>query len=174
MIEAIRKRSPGAFALYDKGEVQRQVGKYTLIERSFQLYTSNQDLVRRARLVLRNPSTDNILMLDDKSLWAFIAGVFDTDGDFNHANGKITAARIYPTKSRHELAVLLYALRRLGLYGRIHGLDKSIPEIQITGADITRFIKGVKDFSAKVAREDPDSLVLEHKGIRSHREEERK
>src|SRR3984957_534926 len=174
VIGAIQSKSPGMFALYDKGERPRKLGKYMLVERSFQLYTSNRDIVRRTRLLLRSPSTDNILMLDDRALWSFLAGVFDTDGDFNHSSGKITAARLYPTKSNHELAVLLYSLRRLGVYGRIHGSHKSIPEIQITGADISRFISGIKEFSAKVARESPDSLILEHKGVRSlHRGRER-
>jgi replicative DNA helicase Mcm len=167
VIEAVRNRLPDVFSLYDKGEKERSLGKYLVVERSFQLYTNNRDFLRRTRLLLTGPSTDNILMLDDSALWSFIAGVFDTDGDFNHVREKITAARLYPTDSKHELAVLLYALRRLGVYARIHGLHKSIPQIQITDGDITRFIAGIKEFSVKVARERPESLIIAHKGDRS-------
>ncbi len=169
VIQAVQRNLPDTFAFYDKGERPREIGRYKLIERSVQLYTANRDFVRRTHLLLRSPSTDNTLMLDDSALWAFLAGVFDTDGDFNKSKGKITAARIYPTKSEHELAVLLYCLRRLGVYGRIHGMRDSIPVIQISGGDITRFIAGIKSFSVKVAREGPDSLLLDHKGIRSLR-----
>ncbi|MDG6925191.1 MAG: hypothetical protein JRN09_01425 [Nitrososphaerota archaeon] len=167
IIENVRGKAPGIFTLYDKGERTRQLGKYMLVERSFHLHTSDRDTVRLTRLVLRNPSTDNVLMLDDDSLWAFLAGVFDTDGDFDKSKGKIIAARMYPTDDRHELAVLLYALRRLGVYGRIHGTYKKLPIIEITGADMSRFISGIRGHSAKVSRERPDSLDLDHKGVRS-------
>jgi intein/homing endonuclease len=153
VIQNIQKRLPLVFSLYDKGERLRTLGKYVLVSRMFHLHTTDKKLLKRTRFLLRNPSIDNILLLADKPLWAFFAGVFDTDGDFNHVHGRVVAARIYPTTSAHELRLLLYALRRLGIYGRIHRTRKGFPVIQITGQDISRFAEGIRAFSAKVERE---------------------
>jgi MoxR-like ATPase len=105
-------------------------------------------------------------MLDDEALWSFFAGVFDTDGDLNRVNGQVVVARIYPTKDEHALATLLYALRRLGVYARVRGKHASIPTIQITGGDITRFARGIGDYSVKLRRE-REEVVVKHKGSRS-------
>jgi replicative DNA helicase Mcm len=166
IVSEIVRRMPGTFALYDKGERVRTLGKYQLVSRMFQLYTSDRDFLRKTQLLLRSPSIDNVLMLGERALWAFLAGIFDTDGDLNHANGKVVAARIHPTSDEHELSILLYALRRLGVYARIHGKRSSIPTIQMTGADITRFLRGIADFSVKLRRE-PEEVVIYHKGKHS-------
>jgi hypothetical protein len=102
------------------------------------------------------------MLLSDKSLWAFLAGVFDTDGDFNHVHGKVVAARMYPSRSQHELAVLLYALRRLGVYAKLRKTRKGFPLIHITGSDVTRFAEGIKSHSIKTKREGP--IKIDHKG----------
>ncbi len=161
VINNIQKKLPGTFALYDKGDRECMLGKYALISRMFRLWTSDKAFLRKTRFLIRNPSIDNILLLSDKALWSFIAGVFDTDGDFNHVNGKIVAARLYPTTSEHELRVLLYALRRLGVYARIHKTRKGFPLIHINGQDITRFAQGIKNHSTKVQRE--SNLEIHHK-----------
>ena len=166
VVNAIVGRMPSTFAVYDKGDRTRQVGRYLLVSRMLQLFTTERGFVRKTRLLLRSPSVDNLLMLKERCLWAFFAGVFDTDGDVNHSKGRVVSLRIYPTKDGHELAVLLYALRRLGVYGRIHGRHSSIPVIQITGADISRFAIGIGPYSVKLRRE-PEEIVILHKGSRS-------
>src|SRR4029078_6291876 len=148
--------------LYDKGDRIRTLGKYVLVSRMFHLWTADKQLLRKTRFLIKNQSIDNILLLSDKSLWSFLAGIFDTDGDFNHVHEKVVAARIYPSTSQHELAVILYALRRLGVYARIRKTRKGFPLIQITGADITHFYEGIKLISTKTKREGP--LNIEHKG----------
>ena len=153
IIGAIKQNMPSTFSTYYAGPRTRTLGKYQLVSDQFYLYSGSKELFIKSNLLLKNPSTDNLLMLSDKALWAFLAGVFDTDGDLNHFKDKIIAARIYPTKSEHELAVLLYALRRFGIYARIHGIQKSIPIIQITGEDIAKFVGGIKDYSMKIKRE---------------------
>lgn len=154
---------PQTFSVYAHEDRERTLGKYVLVERQTYLYSGNKELFQKCNMILRNPSTDNILMLDDDSLWAFLAGVFDTDGDLNHFNGSIIAARIYPTRKKHELAVLLYALRRLGIYAKIRGERNSIPTIQMTGEDITKFVMGIKSYSAKISRE--KNFDIKHKKV---------
>ncbi|MEM4391369.1 MAG: hypothetical protein QXG67_01095, partial [Candidatus Nitrosotenuis sp.] len=105
IIENIRKNTD-VFALYDKGDRQRTLGKYVLVSRMYHLHTTDKSLLKKTGFLIKNPSIDNILLLDDHALWAFLAGVFDTDGDFNHVHGKIVAARMYPSVSEHELAVM--------------------------------------------------------------------
>ncbi len=146
------------FSLYDKKDRTREIeghsGKsYVLVSRMYQMWTSNDTFVERVHFFLRHPSIDNILMLNDTALSAFIAGVFDTDGDFNRNGDKIIAMRMYPTKSLHELKVLLYALRRLGVRARIHDVHGRIPIIQVTGSDITLLTELIRPHSAKVNRE---------------------
>jgi DNA replicative helicase MCM subunit Mcm2 (Cdc46/Mcm family) len=167
VIQAIQNRAPSIFALYDKGDRIRALGRYMLMSRMYQLYTTDMEMIRKTHFLLRNPSIDNVLMLRDKSLWSFFAGVFDTDGDLNHFKSKIIAARLYPTKSQHELMVLLYALRRLGIYARIQGSIRSLPVIRISGGDLTKFINGVRDLSVKIQRENSIDLNLNHKGRNS-------
>jgi MoxR-like ATPase len=128
----------------------------------FQLYTADKTLLKKTRFLIKDQSIDNIFMLSDKSLWAFLAGVFDTDGDFNHVHGKVVAARMYPSTSQHELAVMLYALRRLGIYAKLRKTRKGFPLIQITGSDITRFAEGINSHSIKTKREGP--IKIDHKG----------
>ena len=163
---AIIERAPMTFAVYDKGDRVRQVGRYMLVSRMMQLYTTEREFVRKTRLLLRSPSIDNILMLNERALWAFFAGVFDTDGDVDHSRGRVISLRLYPTKDEHELAVLLYALRRLGIFARIYGRHSSIPVIQISGGDISRFAQGIGSLSVKLRRE-PEEIVVRHKGDRS-------
>jgi len=153
IISNIQKKMPDVFSLYDKGDRVRTLGKYVLVSRMFHLYTSDKSLLKRTHFLLRNPSIDNILQLDDKPLWSFFAGIFDTDGDFNHVGGKVVAARMYPSTSTHELGLLLYALRRLGVYARIHHTRRGFPIIQVAGQDISRFVEGIRSHSAKVRRE---------------------
>ncbi len=157
VINNVMARS-AVFSLYDKKDRMRELkghdGKvYMLVSRMYQMWTSNEMFVERVNFFLKHPSIDNILMLNDRALSAFIAGVFDTDGDFNHVGGKIIAMRMYPTKSMHELRVILYALRRLGIYARIHDLRGKIPIIQVTGGDITLLIETIRPYSAKANRE---------------------
>ena len=166
VIDTILQRMPSTFAVYDKGDRVRQLGRYSLVSRMMQLYTTERDFVRKTRLLLRSPSIDHVLMLREPALWAFLAGVFDTDGDVNHSRGEVISLRLYPTKDEHELAVLLYALRRLGVYARIHGKRSSIPVIQISGGDITRFAQGIGQYSTRLRRE-PQEIVIRHKGRRS-------
>lgn len=166
VLNAITQRAPSVFSVYDKDERLRSHNGTFLISRMFYLYTTDSDIMRKTRIMLRNPSTDNILLLQDKSLWAFLAGVFDTDGNLNHFSGRIISARMYPTKSDHELEVLVYALRRLGIYCRIYGRMKSIPIIQICGSDLSRFIDGISQYSVKIKRE-KIPVNLELKGRRS-------
>jgi len=166
VVNTIVERMPSTFAVYDKGDRPRQLGRYMLISRMMQLYTTERDFVRKTQLLLRGPSIDNVLMLREDALWAFFAGVFDTDGDVNHSKGAVISLRFYPTKDEHELAVLLYALRRLGIYARIYGKRGSIPVVQISGGDISRFARGIGPYSVKLRRE-PEELVIQHKGRRS-------
>lgn len=163
VVQSIQKRLPGVFALYDKGDKIRMLGKYALVSRMYQLWTSDKDFMRQTRFLVKNPSIDNILLLPESSLWSFMAGVFDTDGDFNHVHGKVYAARMYPSTSDHELRVMLYALRRLGIYARIHRTRKGFPVVQITGSDLDHFIEGIRPHSAKVERE--GNLDIEYKKI---------
>lgn len=157
VIKNIMARS-SVFSPYDKKDRARELkGRdgevYMLVSRMYQMWTSNETFVERTNFFLRHPSIDNILMLNDKALAAFLAGVFDTDGDFDRVDGKITAMRMYPTKSMHELRVMLYALRRLGIYARIHSLRGRIPIMQVTGGDITLLTELIRPYSAKVNRE---------------------
>jgi len=166
VVSEINRRLPSTFAVYDKGDRVRQLGKYMLVSRMVHLYTSERSFVRKTRLLLRNPSTDKVLALNDRALWSFFAGVFDTDGDLNHVGGRVVAVRLYPARDAHEISVLLYGLRRLGIYARVRGLRSSIPIIQITGADISRFTFGISPYSVKLRRE-PEEIVIKHKGKRS-------
>ncbi len=152
VISNIQKNSD-VFSLYDKSNKVRMLGKYALVSRMYQLYTTDKAFLQKTRFLIKNPSTDNILLLPDKSLWAFLAGVFDTDGDFNHVNGKVIAARLYPSLSRHELGVMLYALRRFGIRAKIRTTRKGFPLVQITGRDVSRFAEGIKTYSIKAQRE---------------------
>ncbi len=168
VVEAIAGRMSSKFAVCGKGDRDSMLlvhgGKqHMLTSRMYQMYSTDKEILSRTLFLLKSPSTDNILMLKDESLWAFMAGVFDTDGGFNHAHGTITAARMYPTKSEHELKVMLYALRRLGIYARIHGKTQSMPIIQITGQDVSVLIDGIRSYSAKVRREADQKLVIRHK-----------
>jgi DNA replicative helicase MCM subunit Mcm2 (Cdc46/Mcm family)/intein/homing endonuclease len=160
VIENIRKHSE-AFALCDKGDRIRTIGKYALVSRMYQLFTTDKALLRKTRFLIKSPSVDNILLLSDKSLWSFLAGVFDTDGDFNHVHDKIVAARLYPSTSEHELRVVLYALRRVGIYAKIRKTRKGFPLIQITGSDTSRFVEGIKSHSVKAQRE--GTIEIHHK-----------
>ena len=166
VINTIIQRVPSTFAVYDKGDKVRQLGKYALVSRMMQLYTSEKGFVRKTLFLLRSPSIDNVLMLTENALWAFFAGIFDTDGDVTHSGGQVISLRIYPTKDKHELSVLLYALRRLGVYARIYGKRSAIPAIQMSGGDITRFTNGIRSHSVKLRRE-PVDIVVHHKGRRS-------
>ncbi|MFY9300232.1 MAG: LAGLIDADG family homing endonuclease [Candidatus Nitrosotenuis sp.] len=161
VIANIQKHSD-VFALYDKGDRTRTLGKYILVSRMYHLYTTDRDLLRKTRFLTKSPSVDNALLLSDAALWSFLAGVFDTDGDFNHVNGKIIAARLYPSTSQHELSVMLYMLRRLGIYAKIRKSRKGFPLIQITGSDISRFAQGIKAHSVKAQRE--GIIQINHKG----------
>lgn len=160
IVSNIQKKLPCVFSLHDKGDRVRTLGTYSLVSRMFQLYSADKQFLRKTRFLLRNPSADNVLLLSDSSLWAFMAGVFDTDGDFNHVHGKIYAARMYPTTSEHELRIMLYALRRLGIYARIHRTRKAgFPTIQITGKDLSRFMQGIRPHSTKAGREGDIELL---------------
>jgi DNA replicative helicase MCM subunit Mcm2 (Cdc46/Mcm family) len=160
VISNIQKNSD-VFSLYDEGNRVRMLGKYALVSRMYQLYTTDKAFLQKTRFLIKNPSTDNILLLPDKSLWAFLAGVFDTDGDFNHVHGKVIAARLYPSLSRHELGVMLYALRRFGICAKIRTTRKGFPLLQITGRDVSRFAEGIKTYSIKAQRE---VIEINHKG----------
>ncbi|MDW8001026.1 MAG: hypothetical protein RMI32_08500, partial [Candidatus Nitrosocaldus sp.] len=83
VVDNIQTRASGVFSLYDKGERVREVNGYMLVSRMLQLYTSDKAMLRKTRLLIRNPSIDDVLMLSDDALWAFLAGIFDTDGDVN-------------------------------------------------------------------------------------------
>lgn len=160
VITNIQQKSD-VFSLYDKGDRIRTLGKYVLVSRMFQLYTADKTLLKKTRFLIKDQSIDNALLLSDKSLWAFLAGVFDTDGDFNHVHDKVVAARMYPSTSQHELAVILYVLRRLGVYAKLRKTRKGFPLIHITGSDITRFADGIKSYSIKSKREGP--IKIDHK-----------
>ncbi|MCS7142129.1 MAG: hypothetical protein NZ888_08145 [Candidatus Nitrosocaldus sp.] len=162
VVDNIQTRASGVFSLYDKGERVREVNGYMLVSRMLQLYTSDKAMLRKTRLLIRNPSIDDVLMLSDDALWAFLAGIFDTDGDVNMVHGKAYSARLYPTHSEHELKVLLYALRRLGIYARIHEVD-GLPMIQITGRDLVNFLEGIRGYSTKVKRIPVESIVVDRK-----------
>ncbi len=159
VIENIQKHSE-IFALYDSDR-PRTLGKYVLVSRMYQLYTSDKEFLRKTRFITKSPSIDKILLLSDRALWSFLAGVFDTDGDYNHIHGKIVAAGMYPSASEHELRVMLYALRRVGIVAKIRKTRRGSPVIQITGHDITRFTDGIKNYSVKARRENP--FEIHHK-----------
>ncbi len=169
IVSIIQARMPGIFSLYDIGEKVRGLGKYMLLTRMYQLWTSDKRFVQQVHFLLKSPSIDNILLLSDDSLWAFIAGVFDTDGDFNIVKGKIYAARLYPTIDEHEARVMIYALRRLGVYARIHkskrGKDK-VQVIQITGEDLLRFVEGIKKYSVKAGIASNSNSTDNHKSVK--------
>ena len=163
-IENIRKKSENLFALYDKGErvktfqSQNVAGQqYFFMSRMYQLYSSHSTLLKHVNFLLHSPSIDNILLLSKESLWAFFAGVIDSDGNLSFDKNSLTArsAEMYPTRNEHELTVLLYALRRLGIYARIRGRQTSIPKIQIRGSDLPKFLEGIKEHSVKVKRAEP-------------------
>ncbi len=170
IVSMIQARMPGIFALYDKSNRLRELGKYMLVSRTYQLWTSDERFVKKVHFLLKSPSIDNILLLSDDSLWAFIAGVFDTDGEFNHVKGKVYAARLYPTRDEHEARVIIYALRRLGVYARIHKRRKDkVQVIQITGNDLLRFVEGIKRYSVKTEREitsNSKSIVTNNKSVK--------
>ena len=166
VVNNLVSRLPGTFSVYGKEDGVRQLGRYLLVSRMKLLYSSDRDFIGKAQLLLKSPSIDKVLMLADRALWAFLGGVFDADGDLNRAAGKVVEARIHPTRDGHELAVMLYALRRLGVYARIRNRKGSIPIIQMTGGDISRFCRGVSPFSVKLRRE-PEEMAIKHKGSRS-------
>jgi replicative DNA helicase Mcm len=64
----------------------------------------------------------------------------------------------------HELRVMLYALRRLGIYARIHDKTRSIPIIQISGEDTSKLVSGISKYSVKVLRE--KNLSIKHKKVK--------
>lgn len=160
VIENIQKHTD-VFALCNKGNRIHDIGKYSLVSGMYQLYTTDKDLLKKTRFLTKSYSIDNVLLLSDKSLWAFLAGVFDTDGDFDHVNGKIVAARLCPSTIEHELHVMLYALRRVGIFAKIRKTLKGSPLIQITGCDISRFFEGIKSHSIKAQKE--KTLEIHHK-----------
>jgi len=91
---------------------------------------------------------DNILLFPDRTLWAFLAGIFDAKGEFIYFKNKVVEARIYLSNSKHEPLVLLYALRRLGVYAKLKRSKEGFSVIQIV--DILRFIDGIKRYSLKL------------------------
>ncbi|HVX01718.1 MAG TPA: LAGLIDADG family homing endonuclease [Nitrososphaera sp.] len=159
IIRNIQKNLPGVFVLYDKGDRVGTLGKYVLVSRMFHLRITDNSFLRRTRFLIKSPSIDNILLLNDSSLWSFIAGVFDTNGEFSHEHGKVYSARMQPTTSDHELRVMLYSLRRLGVYARVLRTKKGLPIIQITGQDLRRFTEGIMPFSAKAQHENTSDIV---------------
>jgi MoxR-like ATPase len=172
VVSMIQARMPGIFSLYDNSERIRELGKYMLLSRMYQLWTSDKRFVQKVHFLLKSPSIDNILLLSDDSLWAFIAGVFDTDGDFKHFKGKVYAARLYPAIDEHEVRVMIYALRRLGVYARINKRRKDeVQVIQITGEDLLRFVEGIKKYSVKAKHEiastnNSNSIVTNNKSVK--------
>jgi len=172
VVSMIQARMPGIFSLYDNGERVRELGKYMLLSRVYQLWTSDKRFVQKVHFLLKSPSIDNILLLSDDSLWAFIAGVFDADGDFKHSKGKVYAARLYPAIDEHEVRVMIYALRRLGVYARINKRRKDeVQVIQITGEDLLRFVEGIKKYSVKAKHEiastnNSNSIVTNNKSVK--------
>ncbi len=176
IVSMIQDRMSGLFSIYDKGDRVRRLGRYMLVSRMYQLWTSDKRFVQQVHFLLKSPSIDNILLLSDDALWAFIAGVFDTDGDFNHVHGRVYAARLYPTMDEHEVRVMVYALRRLGVYARVHKTrgrnKKDLPVIQISGHDLLRFSEGIKEYSVKARREKIDhnnSIVTNHNHDHNHK-----
>ena len=130
----------------NKGE--KQFGSYILISH---LRTSNEELLELYYKLLK-PTIDRVLEFPEHALAAFLAGLFDTDGSINLSDGKIVAVRFYPSKDEHNLAVLLYALKRFGVKGSIRKSKKGFSSIQITGNDIIDFLRLISKHSVKAKR----------------------
>ncbi|MGB9659038.1 MAG: LAGLIDADG family homing endonuclease [Nitrososphaerales archaeon] len=151
VIEQIKRVSLATFSLYSKKEKEKRLGNYILISHDAHLWTSNKELIELYYNLLK-PTIDRVLEFPNQALAAFLAGVFDTDGDVNLSHGKIVAVRFYPSEDEHDLAVLLYALRRFGIKGAIRKSKKGFPLIQITGQDIIEFLRLISKHSAKAKR----------------------
>ncbi len=159
-IGEIDKKILSTFSGNDKVSTNGQMCNCELITSACSLYVLENSLHKTEPLSKR-PSINKILMFEDKALWAFFAGVFDINGNFNN-DGTETTLNLHPVKYEHELAVILYALRRLGIYAQIQGKNSTKPVIQITGTDISRFIYGISAYSLKV-RTQPQKYTLQHK-----------
>ncbi|GBC75404.1 hypothetical protein HRbin06_00722 [archaeon HR06] len=111
-------------------------------------YTLLSNYTKEVDFLLQNSSLDNILLFPDRTLWAFLAGIFDTKGELLCIKDKIIEVKLYISKSKHELLVLLYALRRLGIYAKLQKDRKGFFVIQIL--DLLRFLNGIKPYSVRL------------------------
>ncbi|HUK50119.1 MAG TPA: LAGLIDADG family homing endonuclease, partial [Terriglobales bacterium] len=142
--------SPFKFARYDTDDKIKQFGKYVVVEKAARLWTSNKELLEVYNSTIGS-SLDTILRFDDPEIAAFLAGVFDSDGNMNSSQGKLTGLKLAPTANEHHLSVLLHALRRLGIRGSIRRSRRNpnVHVIQITGPSMIRFIDQIIPWSVK-------------------------
>jgi len=150
IIRNMQALSPYRFARYDAQDKVKHFGEYVLVERAARLWTSNKELLEIYNSTL-GKSLDTILRFDTSEIGAFFAGVFDSDGNENSVDGKLTSVRLAPTSNEHHLSVLLHALRRLGIRGSIRRTKRNpnVHVIQISGPSMGRFIDQTLPWSVK-------------------------
>jgi len=150
IITNMQALSPYKFARYDARDKIKQFGEYVLVERAARLWTSNKELLEIYNSTIGN-SLDTILRFDDSEVAAFLAGVFDSDGNMNSVEGKLTSVKLAPTANEHHLSVLLHALRRLGIRGAIRRSKRNpkVHVVQISGPSMVRFVDQVIPWSVK-------------------------
>jgi len=141
IIANMQALSPYKFIRYDAGDRTKNIGEYVVVERAARLWTSNKELLEIYNSTI-GKSFDTILQFDDSEVAAFFAGVFDSDGNMNSVNGKLTSINLAPTANQHHLSVLLHALRRIGIRGSIRKSRRNpnVHAIQISGPSMTKFV----------------------------------
>jgi DNA replicative helicase MCM subunit Mcm2 (Cdc46/Mcm family)/intein/homing endonuclease len=168
IITNMQTLSPYKFARYDAADKIKYIGEYVLVERASRLWTSNKELLEIYNSTIGN-SLDTILRFDDSDLAAFLAGVFDSDGNLNSVKGKLTSVKLAPTVNEHHLSVLLYALRRLEIRGALRRSRRNpnVHIIQISGTSMVRFIDQVIPWSvkAKIAKNCQTKSKKPHLGM---------
>lgn len=152
LVDNLMSISPFPFIKYVGKPQERQLGKYAVIETKCALFTSNHALAETYTALMR-PTINSILMLPDKTLAAFFAGILDSDGDLNFSKGRLIAIRIYPTNDMFDVTVLLHALKRFGITARIR--DRlTLKLMEITGDDCTRLVEILRPYSIKIKRKE--------------------
>ncbi len=110
---------------------------------------SNPNGVYTLAQQILEPKIDKILMMDDTSLAAFFAGLFDYNGDSNYIRKEIN---LFLTNDKHELSVLLHALRRFSIHGKICKKTKSMSAIKVTGKHADAFLEIIRPYSCKAQK----------------------
>lgn len=150
LVDHIVSTSPYPFSLSIEKPHLRQLEKYTVTETKCRLFSSNATLAGKCSATLR-PTINQILMVSDNTLASFLAVVVDSDGDLNRSRGRLIAVRLYPTNEWFDATVLLYALRRFGIAGRIRDVG-NLKLIEVSGEDCTCLVEILRPYSLKINR----------------------